>query len=209
MAALTCLRSVETNLTLTCPSPKSFVCNLPDSGRHVTSVFQGLSLSRSVGRVGENPGNEVANDPASASGKVTYWPITTWARVFESNFLALYYNFPHGKVHSFWTLLIKARDTGWHVKGRSGNLEIWDTGSAEIRIIRKSVNLKSTRNRRQIKKTTNRDSCIRVVRLLLDAETSTLRIFNLTNKQAVNCLLNSETRLHDRLRSANMLHKKQ
>ena len=59
MAALTCLRSVETNLKLTCPSPKSFVCNLPDSGRHVTSVFQGLYLSRSVGRVGENPGNEV------------------------------------------------------------------------------------------------------------------------------------------------------
>ena len=26
----------------------------------VTSVFQGLSLSRSVGRVGENPGNKVA-----------------------------------------------------------------------------------------------------------------------------------------------------
>ena len=26
---------------------------------HVTSVFQGLSISRSVGRVGENPGNEV------------------------------------------------------------------------------------------------------------------------------------------------------
>ena len=44
-AALTCLRSVETNITVTCPSPKSFVCNLPDSGRHVTSVFQGLSLS--------------------------------------------------------------------------------------------------------------------------------------------------------------------
>ena len=62
MAALTCLRSVETNLTLTCPSPKSFVCNLPDSGRHVTSVFQGLSLSRSVGRVGENPGNEVEHN---------------------------------------------------------------------------------------------------------------------------------------------------
>ena len=65
MAALTCLRSVETNLTLTCPSPKSFVCNLPDSGRHVTSVFQGLSLSRSVGRVAENPGNEVVVDTAS------------------------------------------------------------------------------------------------------------------------------------------------
>ena len=62
MAALTCLRSVEKNLTLTCPSPKSFVCNLPDSGRHVTSVFQGLSLSRSVGRVGKNPGNEVVQD---------------------------------------------------------------------------------------------------------------------------------------------------
>ena len=26
----------------------------------MTSVFQGLSISRSVGRVGENPGNEVA-----------------------------------------------------------------------------------------------------------------------------------------------------
>ena len=32
---------------------------------HVTSVFQGLSLSRSVGRVGENPGNEVAEKSAS------------------------------------------------------------------------------------------------------------------------------------------------
>ena len=62
MAALTCLRSVETNLTLTCPSPKSFVCNLPDSGRHVTSTFEGLCLSRSVGQVGgENPGNEVGH----------------------------------------------------------------------------------------------------------------------------------------------------
>ena len=59
MATLYCLRSVETNLTLTCPFPKSFVGNLPDSGRHVTSVSQGLSLSRSVGRVGVNPGNEV------------------------------------------------------------------------------------------------------------------------------------------------------
>ena len=45
------------------PLPRSFVCNLPDSGRHVTSVFQGLSLSlaRSVGRVGENPENEVVH----------------------------------------------------------------------------------------------------------------------------------------------------
>ena len=31
-----------------------------DAGRHVTSVFQGPSLSCSVGRVGENPGNKVA-----------------------------------------------------------------------------------------------------------------------------------------------------
>ena len=30
---------------------------------HVTSVFQGLSLSRSVGRVGENPGKEVIGTP--------------------------------------------------------------------------------------------------------------------------------------------------
>ena len=33
---------------------------------HVTSVFQGLSPSRSVGWVGENPGNEV----------VRTWPLT-------------------------------------------------------------------------------------------------------------------------------------
>lgn len=59
MAALTCLPSVEINLTLTCPFPKSFACNLPDSG-HVTNVFQGLSLSCSIGRAGENLGNEVA-----------------------------------------------------------------------------------------------------------------------------------------------------
>ena len=44
------------NLTLTCPSPKLFVCNFPDSGRHVTSAFQGvcvcvcLSLSLSLFR---------------------------------------------------------------------------------------------------------------------------------------------------------------
>ena len=38
-------------------------CHLPESARHVTSVFQGLSLplslSRSRGREGEDPGNEV------------------------------------------------------------------------------------------------------------------------------------------------------
>ena len=36
-------RSAETNLTLICPSPKLFVCDLPDSGRHVTRPNQGLS----------------------------------------------------------------------------------------------------------------------------------------------------------------------
>ena len=64
---LTCIRSVEKNLTLTCSSPKLFFCNLPDSGRHVTSVSQGLSLSRSRGRVGENPGNEVVFRPQPGS----------------------------------------------------------------------------------------------------------------------------------------------
>ena len=34
-------------------------CHLPDYGRHVTSVFQGLSPSRSREREGEDPGNEV------------------------------------------------------------------------------------------------------------------------------------------------------
>ena len=60
MVALTCLRSLEANLTLTCPSPKSLVCNLPDSGRHVTNVFQGLSLSLSPYRAGRRePWEEV------------------------------------------------------------------------------------------------------------------------------------------------------
>ena len=46
-----------------------------------------------------------ANDLASTSCKVTYWPITTRARVLEGHFSALYYNFSHGKVPPFWTLL--------------------------------------------------------------------------------------------------------
>ena len=33
----------------------------------MTSVFQGLTLSRSVGRVGENPGNEVAENADAGS----------------------------------------------------------------------------------------------------------------------------------------------
>ena len=41
------------------PAPWSERDRDPDSGRHVTSVYQGLCLSRSMGRVGENPGNEV------------------------------------------------------------------------------------------------------------------------------------------------------
>ena len=43
---LTRLRSAETNLTLIYPSSKSFVCNLTDSGRHVTRPNQGLSTGR-------------------------------------------------------------------------------------------------------------------------------------------------------------------
>ena len=39
-------------------------CHLPDSGRHVTNVFQGISLALALafsrrGREGEDPGNEV------------------------------------------------------------------------------------------------------------------------------------------------------
>ena len=41
------------------PSPYVRFCHLPDSGRHVISVFQGLSLSHSRGWEGEDPGNEV------------------------------------------------------------------------------------------------------------------------------------------------------
>ena len=40
------LHSAETNLTLICPSPKSFVSNLPNSGRHKTRPNQGLSTAR-------------------------------------------------------------------------------------------------------------------------------------------------------------------
>ena len=75
MATLTCLRSVGTNLTLTCPFPKSSVCNLPNSGRYVTSVFQGLSLSRSVGWVGKNPGNEVGQSNAFSRNSTS---LETW-----------------------------------------------------------------------------------------------------------------------------------
>ena len=42
-----------------------------------------------------------ANNPASTSCKVTYWPINTRARVLEGHFMALYYNLPHGKVPPF------------------------------------------------------------------------------------------------------------
>ena len=41
---------------------------------HVTSVFQGLSLSRSVGWVGENPGNEVVTIPHSMNLGKAHFP---------------------------------------------------------------------------------------------------------------------------------------
>ena len=40
-----CMFYSETNLALICPSPKSFICNLPDPGRHMTRPNQGLALS--------------------------------------------------------------------------------------------------------------------------------------------------------------------
>ena len=53
------------NLSCCCDHCVS-VANKPDKNNvrqrsHVTSVFQRLSLSRYVGRVGEDPGNEVVN----------------------------------------------------------------------------------------------------------------------------------------------------
>ena len=53
-----------------------------------------------------------ANNPASTSCKVTYWPIKTRARVVERHFLALYYNLLHGKVPPFWTLLYDQEEIG-------------------------------------------------------------------------------------------------
>ena len=44
---------------LASPSLYVMFCHLPDSWRHLTSVFQGLSLSRSRGREGGEPGNAV------------------------------------------------------------------------------------------------------------------------------------------------------
>ena len=41
---------------------------------HVTSVFQGLCLSRSMGRVGENPGNEVVQLSGIAEWTLTLFP---------------------------------------------------------------------------------------------------------------------------------------
>ena len=88
MAALTCLRSVETNLTLTCPSPKSFVCKLPDSGRHVTSVFQGLSLLlRRAGR--REPWEQGWHDQSDTLFKVSPGLFltrlgTTWVRFLDA-----------------------------------------------------------------------------------------------------------------------------
>ena len=74
------LRSVGTNLILTYPYPKSFVCNLPDSGRHVTSIFQGLSPSRSVEWVGENLGNKVVT---------SNFPVMLWLIILIEGNLSL------------------------------------------------------------------------------------------------------------------------
>ena len=64
-------------------SPSLYVmfCHLPDSGRHVTSVFQGLSLSRSRGREGEDPGNEVGLPIVVAPGCLGHPTSTVSVRV--------------------------------------------------------------------------------------------------------------------------------
>ena len=49
----------------------------------MTSVFQGLSLSRSVGRVGENPGNEVGNKHCDWFSLFVLIPTKTICKRFE------------------------------------------------------------------------------------------------------------------------------
>ena len=67
-----------------------------DSGRHVTSVFQGLSLSRSVGRVGENPENEVAQK----------WPrsLIIWEVVVYETFVLECFDWQYFGVLDKWHL---------------------------------------------------------------------------------------------------------
>ena len=65
-------------LLLTCQTPSVMFCHLPDSGRQVTSIFQGLSLSRSRGREGEHTGNEVGSlrEGRNKNGNKVLWPTT-------------------------------------------------------------------------------------------------------------------------------------
>ena len=49
---------VETNFTPNRPSPKSLLCNLPDSRRHVTRPNQGLSSLAQGGEKRRDPGND-------------------------------------------------------------------------------------------------------------------------------------------------------
>ena len=88
-------------LLLTCqPLPYVMFCHLPDSGRHMTSIFQGrslslsLSLSRSRGREGIDPGNEVAPIPQKSSEKYcynnNYGDLFFWQRwYFSTSFLSV------------------------------------------------------------------------------------------------------------------------
>ena len=68
-----------------------------------------------------------ANNPASTSCKVTYWPIKTRARVLEGHFLALYYNLPHGKVPPFLNAFIATKWPTGSVSSVSGALHrfVW------------------------------------------------------------------------------------
>ena len=75
MAALTCLRSTETNLTLTCPSPNHLFLISQILGDTCPAFSR---VSRSVGRVGDNPGNEVVHRGASILNFILFFVVNTF-----------------------------------------------------------------------------------------------------------------------------------
>ena len=64
---------MDTNLTLTRPSPKLFVCNLPDSGRHVTKPNQGLSTGRRE-NLGTRLDRQVFKSADRKNATIIRWP---------------------------------------------------------------------------------------------------------------------------------------
>ena len=65
--------SKSKNLALICPSPKSFICNLPDSDRHITRV----SLSRSLGTGRREPWEQNCCYFPITPPHLHYFPSTT------------------------------------------------------------------------------------------------------------------------------------